>query len=72
MITKPCSQSFSQKIVYLQIFRRSSWNVQDKTFYYYESCLKNLFSAVNGYYNPSSQSDFGVPDINSFLRWLFN
>ena len=31
-----------------------------------QSCLKDLFSAVNGYYNLHSQSDFRVPGINSF------
>ena len=30
-----------------------------------ESCLKDLFSVVNGNYNLRSQSDFGVPDINT-------
>ena len=30
-----------------------------------ESCLKYLFSVVNGNYNLRSQSDFGVPGINT-------
>ena len=30
-----------------------------------ESCLNDLFSAVNGNYNLSSQSNFGVPGINT-------
>ena len=30
-----------------------------------ESCLNDLFSAVNDNYNLSSQSDFGVPGINT-------
>ena len=29
------------------------------------SCLKDLFSVVNGNYNLHSQSDFGVPGINT-------
>ena len=34
-----------------------------------ESCLKDLFSAVNGSYNLLSQSDFGVPGINTVF-WI--
>ena len=30
-----------------------------------ESCLKGLFSVVNGNYNLRSQSDFGFPGINT-------
>ena len=30
-----------------------------------ESCLKDLFSVVNGNYNLRSQSNFGVPDIKT-------
>ena len=30
-----------------------------------ESCLKDLFSVVNGNYNLRFQSDFGVPGINT-------
>ena len=30
-----------------------------------ESCLKDLFSVVNGNYNLSSPSDFRVPGINT-------
>ena len=32
-----------------------------------ESCLKDLFSVVNGNCNLRSQSDFRVPGINSFF-----
>ena len=30
-----------------------------------ESCLKGLFSVVNGNYNLRSRSDFGFPGINT-------
>ena len=33
-----------------------------------ESSLKDLFSVVNGNYNLRSQSDFGVPVINTVFR----
>ena len=32
-----------------------------------KSYLKDLFNAVNGNYNHRSQSDFGVPVINTVL-----
>ena len=32
-----------------------------------ESCLKYLFSVVNGNYNLRSQSDFGFPGINTVI-----
>ena len=32
-----------------------------------ESCLKDLFNVVNGNYNLRSQSDFGIPAINTAL-----
>ena len=33
------------------------------------NCLKDLFSTVNGNYNLLSQSDFGVPGINTVF-WI--
>ena len=37
-----------------------------------ESCLKNLFSIVNSNYNLRSQSDFGVPGLNTVFLYGAN
>ena len=34
-----------------------------------ESCLKDLFSVINGNNNHRSQSDFGGPCINTGILW---
>ena len=36
-----------------------------------KSCLKDLFSVVNGNYNLRSQSDFGISGVNIVFMVLF-
>ena len=72
MITKPRSQTYSQKMVHLhhrnlQTFLLEMYNIRHNLS---ESCLKDLFSAVNGNYKLRSQSDFRVLGIKKFFMVL--
>ena len=75
MITKPCSQTYSEKMVHLlyimQILKQSCIKCIKK-YTLFGTCLKDLFSAVNENYNLRSQSDFRAPSINTlFLQYQF-